>query len=167
MCCPGQTVPPQPTSLPEVEDVLGHFREEVSVVFNVTTKFIYERWGVLLRQLDLPRLTPQLLEEFAEAVHVQNAQLHKVWGFVDSTVRAIAKPNLGQRLMFNAHKRVHALKFQSVVTPNGLIVHLHGPCEGRCHDGFPLLHKQLSFVGSAPTTHEPSTATATPSITCI
>ena len=32
-----------------------------------------------------------------------------------------------QRIVYNGHKRVHALKFQSIVTPNGLISNLHGP----------------------------------------
>ena len=106
------------------------------MIFNVTTKFISDRWGVLLQRLDQPWLAPIHLEEFAQAVHAQNAPLQNIWGFIDGTVRAISRPIIGQCLMFNGHKRVHVLKFQSVVTPNGLIANLHGPCEGRRHDGF-------------------------------
>lgn len=36
--------------------------------------------------------------------------------------------------MFNGHKRLHSIKFQSVVIPNGLIANLHGPFEGKRHD---------------------------------
>ena len=36
--------------------------------------------------------------------------------------------------MYNGHKRVHAIKFQSVVAPNGLIANLYGPVEGKRHD---------------------------------
>ena len=32
-----------------------------------------------------------------------------------------------QRVVYNGHKRVHSLKFQSVVLPNGLIGNLAGP----------------------------------------
>ncbi|CAH3172856.1 unnamed protein product [Porites lobata] len=39
-----------------------------------------------------------------------------------------------QRVVYNGHKRVHALKFQSVVVPNGLIANLYGPVEGARHD---------------------------------
>ena len=39
-----------------------------------------------------------------------------------------------QRVIYNGHKRVHALKFQSIVTPNGLIANLYGPVEGKRHD---------------------------------
>ncbi|KAJ0404081.1 hypothetical protein P43SY_000865 [Pythium insidiosum] len=37
-------------------------------------------------------------------------------------------------MLYNGHKRVHALKFQMVVMSNGLIVSLTGPVEGRRHD---------------------------------
>ena len=37
-------------------------------------------------------------------------------------------------MIYNGHKRVHAIKFQAIVTPNGLIANLFGPVEGRRHD---------------------------------
>ena len=37
-------------------------------------------------------------------------------------------------MVYNGYKRVHALKFQSVALPNGLIGNLYGPVEGRRHD---------------------------------
>ena len=44
------------------------------------------------------------------------------------------KPKRNQRVVYNGHKRVHALKFQSVVAPIGMIANLFGPVEGRRHD---------------------------------
>ena len=49
------------------------------------------------------------------------------FGFIDGTVRAISRPGKDQRLVYNGHKRVHALKFQSVSLPNGIIASLFGP----------------------------------------
>ena len=63
-----------------------------------------------------------------------------VWGFIDGTVRSMCRPTVAHRLCYTGHKRVHALKFHSVVAPNGLIVSLYGPVEGRRHDAF-LLRK--------------------------
>ena len=40
--------------------------------------------------------------------------------------------------MYSGHKRIHCLKFQSVVAPNGLIANLYGPIAGRRHDAFML-----------------------------
>ena len=56
------------------------------------------------------------------------------WGFIDGTVRPICRPSRNQRVVYNGHKRVHAIQFQSVVAPNGLIANLYGPVEGRRHD---------------------------------
>ena len=46
---------------------------------------------------------------------------------VDGTVRPICRPGEMQRAVYNGHKRVHGLKFQSVALPNGLIANLFGP----------------------------------------
>src|SRR4051794_28192081 len=43
-----------------------------------------------------------------------------VWGFIDGTVRPIARPTRHQRQVYNGHKRVHAIKFQSAVERPGL-----------------------------------------------
>ena len=58
-------------------------------------------------------------------------------------------------MVYNGHKRVHALKFQSVVTPNILIANLFGPVEGRRHDSGMLamsgLLPQLQNMSVSPT----------------
>ena len=60
--------------------------------------------------------------------------MRNCWGFVDGTVRSICKPSQHQGEVYNGHKKVHALKFQSVVTPNGLVANLWGPMPRRRHD---------------------------------
>ena len=47
---------------------------------------------------------------------------------------AICRPDENQRILYNGHERVHEIKFQSVVAPNGLIASLFGPVKGRRHD---------------------------------
>ena len=42
-------------------------------------------------------------------------------------MRPIARPNQQQRIVYNGHKWVHSLKFQSVALPNGLIGNMYGP----------------------------------------
>ena len=46
-------------------------------------------------------------------------------------MRPVSRPGEHQRVLLNGHKLVHAIKVQSVVAPNGLIVNLFGPVEGR------------------------------------
>ena len=58
-------------------------------------------------------------------------------GFIDGTVRPMCRPMRHQELVYNGHKRKHALKYQSIMMANGMMV-LHGPFEGRRHDSFLL-----------------------------
>ena len=61
-----------------------------------------------------------------------------VWGFIDGTLRKTCRPSDFQRLAYSGHKRCHGIKFQSVVTPDGLIALLFGPVAGSRHDSFML-----------------------------
>jgi len=61
------------------------------------------------RDLDLVWLDT---ESFAAAVHAKGAPLRQCFGFIDGTVRPIARPTVNQRIMYSGHKRVHCLKFQ-------------------------------------------------------
>lgn len=45
-------------------------------------------------------------------------------------MRAICRPMQNQRLYYSGYKKCHAIKFQAVTTPDGLISHLAGPCPG-------------------------------------
>ena len=105
----------------------GRSIPEMSLILAEVTEFIAETHGHLLRNLDQPWLRPVQLESFARAIHEKGAALDNCWGFVDGTVRPICRPKEHQRVMYNDHKRVHGLKFQSVVAPNGLIANLFGP----------------------------------------
>ena len=59
---------------------------------------------------------------FAGAISNNGAALDNCWGFIDGTVRPVCRHKQHQRAVYNGHKRVPALTFLSLVTPNGLIV---------------------------------------------
>lgn len=75
----------------------------------------------------------------------------------------IGQPQETQRVMYNGHKQIHLIEFQSAVTfffqsvviSNGLIANLHGPFEGKWHDStilqetavFPDLRKIAFYKG--------------------
>ena len=44
-----------------------------------------------------------------------------------------------QRVLYNVHKRYHALRFQLVVAPNSLIANIYGPQEDIRHDSDMLM----------------------------
>ena len=104
------------------------------MITNLVVNFLYDTFADRLRNLNQPWLPPQHLQMYAHAIHNRGAALDNCWGFIDGTVKPICRPKDNQREVYNGHKRVHALKFQSVVTPNGLIANLFGPVEKRRHD---------------------------------
>eukprot|EP00033_Pygsuia_biforma_P007133 GCRY01008105.1.p1 GENE.GCRY01008105.1~~GCRY01008105.1.p1 ORF type:complete len:182 (+),score=4.36 GCRY01008105.1:505-1050(+) len=61
------------------------------------------------------------------------------WGFIDGTLMQISRPTFHQKEMYNGHRgRHHGIKFQTIVTPDGIISHLFGPISGRRHDAYML-----------------------------
>jgi len=66
-----------------------------------------------------------------------------IWGFINGTVRKTCRPSRFQRLLYSGHKRVHGIKFQSVVTPDGFIALLFGPIPGNRHDSYMLRESGL------------------------
>ena len=51
--------------------------------------------------------------------------------------------------MYNGHETNHALKYQAVNTPDGLIVHVCGPIEGRRHDWTLYVKSELTAILSS------------------
>ena len=100
---------------------------ELSMVSNDVTDWAYSIHGHGITEWNLFIMSPNLLQTYSEAIHDKGAALDNCFGFVDGTVRPISKPGVNQRAVYNGHKRVHALKFQSLALPNGLIGHLFGP----------------------------------------
>ena len=98
----------------------------------MTLNHIYERFQHLLN-FDAERICP-LLGVFADATRRKGAPLVNCVGFIDGTARPLARPSSNQRMFFSGHKRVHCIKFQSVMMPDGIISHLSGPWNGTRHD---------------------------------
>ena len=118
----------------------GRNPTELCLIFNTVLDFVYSSHRHRLESWNQPFLLPQVLERYAQTIHDRGAPLRNCFGFVDGTLCEIARPKNNQRIVYNGHKRAHGIKFQSVVTPNGLIANLAGPFEGRRHDST-MLHE--------------------------
>jgi len=106
-------------------------------------KFMYDSWGHLLASFDQEWLSPENLQRFCDVIHEKGAPLENCFGFVDGIVRQVCRPGRNQRVLYNRHKKVHAIKFQSVATPNGLVANLFGPVEWKRHDSAMLARSGL------------------------
>ena len=76
------------------------------------------------------------LPYFADFVFQKSDALSNCVAFIDGTVIGVSRPgNSGyQHVLYNGHKRKHALKYQAVLTPDGMLLHVYGPLEERKHD---------------------------------
>ena len=107
--------------------LFGRPVSQLCMVANLVVDYVNDRFGYLLTDLDQSCLSRQCLQMFANAIHNKGAALDNCWGFIDWTVRPICRLGEHQRIFYNGHKRLHAIKLQSVVTPNGMIANLYGP----------------------------------------
>lgn len=111
-------------------DMIQRFGKPVpvlSMATNAVTNFVFTNHSHLITEWNHNLIDHQALLQYSQAIRRKGAPLNNCFGFIDGTVRPISKPGRHQRLVYNGHKRVHALKFQSVALPNGLIGNLYGP----------------------------------------
>ena len=99
----------------------------LSMITNQMVDFVYNVHGHRVLNWNHEVLSPVNLQTYVDAVTARGAPLPNFFGFIDGTVRPVSRPGEYQRLLYNGHKRVHALKFQSIDLPNGLIGNLYGP----------------------------------------
>ena len=80
-----------PSRLADHYLMFGWPLEWVSRISRKTQEYIYEKWKHLL-YFDEQRLTPYKLEQYAAVIRRRNSPLENCWGFIDGTLRKIARP---------------------------------------------------------------------------
>ena len=76
----------------------GRNPTELCIIFNTVLDFIYANHSHRLQNWNLnPFLQPHKLNEYAVAIHNHGAPLNNCFGFIDGTVRPIARPKTHQR----------------------------------------------------------------------
>ena len=111
-------------------DMMHRFQRpvpELSMIVNTVLDYVYIRHSHRLTQWNMALLNPAALEQYAEVITEKGSALTNCLGFIDGTVRPICRPEKNQKVVYNGHKRIHSLKFQSLVLPNGIIGNLYGP----------------------------------------
>ena len=68
-------------------------------------------------------------------------------GVIDGTNLHIARPrdNALQKVVYNGHNGFHALKYQALVCPDGILLHGYGPVEGRRHYWTLYIRSELDY----------------------
>ena len=132
-----------PCRYTDMVPIFGRSSVELCLIFNTLVDHFYDLHSHRLRSWNQPLLQPNKLAEYCDVIHQKGAPLDNCFGFIDGTVRGICRPQRNQQIVYNGHKRIHAIKFQSVALPNGMIGNLSGPYEGRRHDSTMLYESGL------------------------
>ena len=126
---------------PDMERFFNLRKSKISAIIDTYTSAMYM---VALPYLSSPAIFSNRWGIYSEIVRQKsNNAVFGVWGFIDGTLRETCRPSRFQRLAYSGHKRCHGIKFQSVVTPDGLIALLYGPIAGSRHDSFLLGQSNL------------------------
>jgi len=111
-------------------DIIQRFARPVPVLSMITNDvldYIYDLHGHRITRWNNTVMDPPQLQRYADAIVAKGSPLDNCFGFVDGTVIPICRPGQNQRLVYNGHKRVHAIKFQSLALPNGIVGNMYGP----------------------------------------
>lgn len=117
----------------DLEVLFGKHAPQLSEIFWETLEcFLDKRKGLLMGELNSNFLQPKL-GLYANAVEKKCGTLENCVGFIDGTVIGVARPgdNGMQNVLYNGHRRTHAIKFRAIVVPDGMFLHPFGPLEGR------------------------------------
>ena len=99
-------------------DMVSRFGRPVPVICMVTNwflDFVYDKHGHRILQWNDDILNPRSIQEYVNAITRKGAAQDTCFGFIHGTVRPISQPGTNQRLLYNGHKRVPAIKFQSLL----------------------------------------------------
>ena len=122
-----------PTRLGSMVKVFGCSVARMSRIVSHLRRLLFHAFVPALNSPAL--LDCATMERFSRAVVEKSGfPAQHIFGFIDGTVRAIPKPKHLQSAVYCGKDRVHALKYQAVVTPDGMLQQLGGPWPGARHD---------------------------------
>jgi DDE superfamily endonuclease len=104
---------------------------------------IHAMHALVVHYLDNPFIFHNRMPYYAERVYQKCGLVETVWGFIDGTLCKTCSPSLFQMLMYSGHKQCHGIKFQSVVTPDGLLASMYGLVSENRHESFLLSNSGL------------------------
>ena len=111
--------------------------------------FVYQRYSQRLESWTLYFLQPPYLHRYADTVAVKGVLLYDCFDFVDGTIARTCGPVLNKRVVYRLYTRLHGMKSQSVVLPNGLIISLEGQWEGWRHESVLCFMNRVYLINSS------------------
>ncbi|KAJ3872402.1 hypothetical protein F5051DRAFT_296968, partial [Lentinula edodes] len=130
-----------PARLSDLQAKFGIREAHISTCINDLSSYIHKSWSHLLN-LPPNLVHPSNLERYASVIHTGGSST-KVAAFVDGTIDLICKTGTNQKIVYNSYYAGHALKFQGLCAPDGIMLMVYGPIKGRHADGGLLAASKL------------------------
>ncbi len=110
-----------PNRLCDLCGFFGRSECEISTIVSETIAYLVRKHSQRMNDcfanwLDHPAM--------AKIVHRKGYPMTNVWGFIDSTLMRTCQPKYNQMELFSGHKWYHSIKYQTVMAPNRMIVHV-------------------------------------------
>jgi len=115
----------------ELQAVFGRGESYLKIYFLDTLEYLYERYQELIHWH--PLLTYSRMEAYVKALNRCHG-VDNIWGFIDGTFRPFCRPGSNQQMMYSGYKKLHGFKVQGIATPDGLLLAVDGPFEGKVND---------------------------------
>lgn len=129
----------------DLDHMFGMQDSALSEAFYENAGALYDKCASLVLYFH-HHLVSQRAELYASAI-VENWGAHKrCVGFIYGTKIKMARPggfDASQRIVYSGHNRIHCFSYQTITTPDGLILHLYGPFEGRQPDAYTYRKSQI------------------------
>ena len=116
---------------------LGRSTTQISEGVRYMVEFVHQKHQHLMDERSFTAWESSFAD-FAAALLDVGVALPNLIGFIDGKLQPVCKPGRYQHVLYSGHKRVHGIKFQGIVFPNGIQPHPFGPVNGSRHDSFML-----------------------------
>ena len=91
---------------------------------------IHERFPHLIDERSFTSWAPHF-HEFADAFDKAGIPIPNLIGFIDGKLWPVCRPGKYQHVLYSGHKRIHGLKTQGLVFPNGVCASRHSTLSPR------------------------------------
>ena len=123
--------------LPELSHFYGCVPSVLSQIYNQMIEMVYLQLELLFHW-DHWRLTVEKLREYSDAIFENGGDwvqfAHGIFRFINGTFQEITHPLTNQEMFYSGWKHCHRIKFQGIMAPDGMIVHVAGPFTAKHHD---------------------------------
>jgi len=119
----------------------GMYKTSICGIINSTARIIYERSSRLV-DLDSRVIVPRIMR-YIDAINEKCRWRRKIWVFLDGKFIFSTRPSENQREFYSGEKKSHGIRYELIVSPDGLIQYCSNPVNGSQNDALAVYTEQI------------------------